>query len=617
MAVILTDPRTIVDELDAVGAWTGGPTLYTSAPDPVELTGSLGYVVSNATVTTTLTITATDLTGELFYSWSLPQGIMDTYVLGGNRIYMSDGTNTIDYHVGGSDLAGFRYNNINIGWQCFVIDPDSPPTTYTVIAGNEALLDWAAITVIGFTWKTLVKSVGGSENCFLDIIRYGSGGLIITGGGSGTEGNFNEIAIADSSNASQKAFGIAHGVASGVVGLQGGLTFNDSAGTGSVDFLSINETAIFEDRGIGTDKYFIKIVGNATGTTSWQIGTKVGTTGGSNGTSLTCPTGVGALFDASDINVEDVLIYGSNLSGFNNGVTFSSDATNGPTHEVLATNFSGCGQVDPGLIVFKNNTIAGTTNADGGYLGNRDIDLLTFTSDGTGHGIYIDVAGTYTYTNNSFGGYGSTGTTDAVIYNNSGGIVTINVNSGDTPTYRNGTGATTNIVSGAVSIFAKAVKKDGTNIQTALVLLRASDNTGPFPYSETVTIVNTGTIANVTHIAHAMDNNDYTQITQGDVAANRGVFQISIIDADNYTYTMSSTPGISPTGTIKSTFVALFGNTDINGEITTSRVYPADQPVIGWARKSSISPFLQEGVLTGTISSTTGYNSTAVMVSDE
>jgi hypothetical protein len=82
-----------------------------------------------------------------------------------------------------------------------------------------------------------------------------------------------------------------------------------------------------------------------------------------------------------------------------------------------------------------------------------DISGCAFTSSGTGHGIEITAAGTYTFTGNTFTGYagtnGSTG--NEGIYNNSGGAVTINVVGGSTPTIRNGAGASTT-VNNAVTI---------------------------------------------------------------------------------------------------------------------------------------------------------------------
>jgi hypothetical protein len=80
---------------------------------------------------------------------------------------------------------------------------------------------------------------------------------------------------------------------------------------------------------------------------------------------------------------------------------------------------------------------------------------------------------------------------------------------------------------------------------------------------------------------------------------------------------MGSTPGASPTGTITSTFVALYGLTDSNGVKSTSRVYSSDQPITGWARKSSASPYYKEGAISGSVDSADGLTATAVLVADE
>jgi len=141
---------------------------------------------------------------------------------------------------------------------------------------------------------------------------------------------------------------------------------------------------------------------------------------------------------------------------------------------------------------------------------------------------------------------------------------------------------------------------------------------GAFPVEDTVTIVNSGTTATVTHTGHGMASNDYVYIEGGSLDENEGVFQITYINANSYSYTMASSPGSSPTGTITSTFVALYGLSDVNGEVSTSRVYATPQPIRGWARNTaSGSPYYQEGVITGTISSTAGFSGAAVLVPDE
>lgn len=109
--------------------------------------------------------------------------------------------------------------------------------------------------------------------------------------------------------------------------------------------------------------------------------------------------------------------------------------------------FAGCrgvtlngGSLD-GCTIDAPLTSPGVTTNDPSKISN-----CSFISAGTGHAIEITSPGTYTFTGNTFSGYGSTGTTDAAIYNNSGGAVTLNITGGgDTPTYRNGTSASTTV----------------------------------------------------------------------------------------------------------------------------------------------------------------------------
>lgn len=65
---------------------------------------------------------------------------------------------------------------------------------------------------------------------------------------------------------------------------------------------------------------------------------------------------------------------------------------------------------------------------------------------GGGHAIRITTPGTYSFTGNTFTGFGADGSNGAAIYNDSGGAVTLNITGGGgTPTVRNGAGASTTI----------------------------------------------------------------------------------------------------------------------------------------------------------------------------
>jgi len=114
-----------------------------------------------------------------------------------------------------------------------------------------------------------------------------------------------------------------------------------------------------------------------------------------------------------------------------------------------------------------------------------------------------------------------------------------------------------------------------------------------------------------------MATNDKVLIVGASLQPNNGCFSITKINDNSYSYTMGSAPGSNPTGTIKATYVLLKGTTDGVGQITMSRVFPTNQPVTGWARKSSGTPFYKSGAINGTVTTGGGATLSAVLVPDE
>lgn len=283
--------------------------------------------------------------------------------------------------------------------------------------------------------------------------------------------------------------------------------------------------------------------------------------------------------------------------------------------------FRRCGLVTQGGAIFDGCTFDQPSGAVGMLSDNMDnIDNCNFVSKGTGYALQLTSAhaGTSkTLTNVNFSGYaltdGSTG--NEAIYNNSGGAVTITVVGGTVPTIRNGSGASTTIVTSSRTVKVTAQKADGTKVSGARVLLRtAASASGGFPYDVTVTITNSGTTATVSHTSHGLATNDKVQITGASLPANNGVFSITWISANSYSYTMASSPGSNPTGTIKCSFVFLEGTTDANGEISMSKAIGANQSVVGWARKAA--DLLKQGSLSGTVVTTGDTSFTAILAPD-
>lgn len=73
------------------------------------------------------------------------------------------------------------------------------------------------------------------------------------------------------------------------------------------------------------------------------------------------------------------------------------------------------------------------------------ISGCSFTGGG-GHALRLTTPGTYSFSGNTFTGFGADGTGGAAILNDSGGVITINIaDDGSTPTVKNGTGASTTV----------------------------------------------------------------------------------------------------------------------------------------------------------------------------
>lgn len=171
---------------------------------------------------------------------------------------------------------------------------------------------------------------------------------------------------------------------------------------------------------------------------------------------------------ASRVDWTDITI--SSLSTVSRGNFL---ATNNAT-----INFNGCTFNDMGTFTFQSNTsvidttfrrcntiehnnanitqcliVGSPTSTALAALTTSNPSTITdteFVSAGTGHAIVITTPGTYTLSGITFTGYGASGTTNAAIYNLSGGTVTLNISGGGSiPTVRNGPSATTNIVASA------------------------------------------------------------------------------------------------------------------------------------------------------------------------
>jgi len=503
------------------------------------------------------------------------------------------GTTTANYDRHDIDLNNYPSQG---GWVRMWVNVNRTPDVTVGTGLNEAQTRYFALA------NTLPTVGGTSPNLVMDAIHHTtapSSGLTITGGTTGTPSIFQEFVTFDEGTVANK-YGVVTTL-SGIIFILARLTIGNATST---VFKDENRTLVFPDQNLVADDFMGISVGlnNATTEIEWK--------------SLT--------ISSAGTKKGDIIVTG----------------TTG-TFDILSCALTSIRQVDLTSNVFVDNcTIrsSGTITLNGATINNSsivnssassaviaaDLSLVedcSFQSSGTGHAVELTTLGSGTMEwKNRVSGYavidGSTGN-EALFVNVASGNLTVNVAAGyDTPSIRTA-GATVTVVAGAVTVRARAVTDVGIPIQNARVILKASNDTGPFPYQEVVSITRSGSTATVTHTAHNLQTNDYVAIDGADQFEYNGVKLITVTGPNSYTYTVSGTPATPATGTIRATFVALYGLTDSNGIVSTSRVYPADQPVIGWTRKSTTAPFFKEGTLIGTVTSTSGFDSTAVMISDE
>jgi len=538
-------------------------------------------------------------TDECFFMWqvNIAGNSMDTYAAGGLRgVIGADLTNFDMWITGGNDFGRNPYG----GWQNVAIDPTFRPLDYSGGTGSGGSYRWFGSAV------NLAVLVTKGNPHGVDVLRYGRGQAIITGGSVG-DGYSTFAGLAAVNDTQTERWGLFQAEGTGYL-WKGLMSFGITGYP--CEFVDSNIVITVDDTP-KTYADFNKIeINDSASNLTW---TNVNI-------SALNPTGlsIGSFIMNNNAYVYiDTCIF-TDMNTFK----YQSSAT------TIGSTFLRCNSITQSGSTFTNCVFSRANIISSGVtLYMDDVDKVTycdFTSNGTGHAIEgFSSAGDYDLVGLTFSNYlaaatGNTGN-EAVHILATSGVVNLNISGAGSTTFSiRSEGATVNIVAGAVTVYVKTTTAAGVEIQGARVLVYAfSGGTGILPYNDIVTIVNSGTLATVSHTGHNMFTNDKVRITGGDLTVNRGVQTITKIDDNSYSYVLDSAPGTSPTGTVYSTYVALEGTTDINGEISTSRVYSANQPVRGWARKSTESPLYKTAPISGEIDTVDGFSSTAVLISDE
>jgi hypothetical protein len=273
----------------------------------------------------------------------------------------------------------FPANAYDGGWYRAVINPMIEQTT---VGGSGA--STAAIVHIGVEFD-MGNVAGGALNCNVDAIDVGRG-IIVTGGTTTDKLTWADIAAVASNNTN--AYGVIE-EDRGVFFCKGEIQLGDGSNDcyfEDTDALLVWESSLStEDDGstvnIGTSTDFNRLtLVEGTGTTDFINGIKTGSGDGASGTNgctyqaapVTSGIRTHLTIDFSDSDITNVDLFGTTfrrcvgdaLTGLS--ITFSSDATNGPNHEVSGCLFDECGAVDPGRVSMQNNTFASNFDIEAG-----------------------------------------------------------------------------------------------------------------------------------------------------------------------------------------------------------------------------------------------------------
>ncbi len=278
---------------------------------------------------------------------------------------------------------------------------------------------------------------------------------------------------------------------------------------------------------------------------------------------------------------------------------------------VKTSKFNDCGEIDIGDITFEDNIISNATSGVF-YTGTGTRRAKDNTYEGNTDAIHFDTAQTISLDGDQF-----SGNTDDIHFSGSG-TLTINAINGANPvTWRASGGGTVVIVN---AVLVKVTCKDAStqaNIQGARVLLEA-DTGGDLPVDASVTITRSGTTASVSHTAHGMSDGQKVVIRGANQEDYNIVAAITNVTTNAYDYTVAGSPTTPATGTITSTAVILDGDTNASGVIEdTGFAYTSDQPVAGRARKGTATIFYKTALISGTMTTPAGFDTTVFMVRDE
>jgi len=514
--------------------------------------------------------------------------------------------------------ANYFYFNVgddltlaNETWVPWVVNWDNSLETGVVGTPGTGTIDW-----IG-AGADIASGPNKGSPFGIDAIRYGRFELDYTGGQAANYGTFAATEVY--SNANARRWGVIEATADGTFRIQGFHSFGTS-GT-LCDFRDSGQVIFIRATPFAPSTFSRLEVVNASTNVEWDniIIKALGTGTGARGI-FVHTAGTVAFTNCQFIDMD----------------TFSFLAAASAT--VTTSTFRGCNEVTaPGTDLTGTKILEPTVAVNSAGLiwnVNTDpdglLDSMEFTKGANAHHAISFgnlTPAEITLTDIAFGTAWNAlhaNNDSTLLFADTGSDITWTVNlSGctGTITYKKARGGDT-VLLVIDPVTTEITCKDivtGAVIENVRVLLLASDNTGDLPFEETpIGINNVTTQAQVNHTAHGLAVGDYVFIQGANEQEYNGTFEVSVVDGvDDYRYEMQTDPGGSATGTLLATGGYFNEKTNVSGIVTDTRSITQDQPVDGWCRKGTTSPFYKQAPIDEVVSSATGLSLNVFMIPDE
>lgn len=184
--------------------------------------------------------------------WAAPNSLASK-ASGGYQVLVGQSTSIYRrYYVQGSDT------NIYGGWRCYVANPS------VTSSANQGTPNTTTTSMVGFAVNNTTAISKGNPFGF-DVVRYGRGSIITTGGTTGSPGNFTEMARFNDRNETGAESGFTlldsgyHRLGiftsgGGVYTLQGRLLFGETGGSAST-FTELNKSIIIDECEFATTNF--------------------------------------------------------------------------------------------------------------------------------------------------------------------------------------------------------------------------------------------------------------------------------------------------------------------------------------------------------------------------